>query len=659
MPVVVAKLGGDWAPLTVANKGTLASVDANGFTIECLGATNGAASGWTLTNTATTRVTIIGSELADIISGGAGADNFLGLEGADSITGGTGDTMTGGTGADTFNVTGNIGANIADLGDGNDNLVISAVTGSVNLTLTTNWTSGSATNNANSQAAGTINLGTNSINLSGAAVTGSIGWTLSGKGASIIGSDGDDSITATGGSISTLRGGGGADTADIRVMTAAQVQAFTATNLDGGTGVPRDTLILGSNAGGTGAANTTTVINNSNFEIIGIAGLGGTIDFSKYGAGVDTFTLVNAQTATASFNNLTSGLTVALGVNSAVFAETFDATGAGTTDAVTVTHSGAAGGSLGALAYTDFETITQSLSLAGTPAAVTIASITATASGGGTVTFNLTDASTSALTVTGATNVQTTGTLNVSGVGSGSVVLGGAVTAATLDASGLNTGAAATTAGLLMNTASAAAISITGSAGADTLRGSSAVDTINGGTGNDTIDGGAGDDDLIGGDGNDFINGGAGADRMSGGTGTDTYGASSNLGAAGTSVAASGNGLTTNVAAGQMLDFSGTSGDVDRITNFTVGSDKLDVTTTTLTALFGANATTSTAGATYIVYGNFNGVAFEIFSAAFDGENAPEALVIQGTGGALNTTAATGWVLIQGLSASLTNSDLI
>jgi len=60
-------------------------------------------------------------------------------------------------------------------------------------------------------------------------------------------------------------------------------------------------------------------------------------------------------------------------------------------------------------------------------------------------------------------------------------------------------------------------------AGNDTINGTAGADNVNAGAGDDTLNGNAGDDILLGGTGNDTINGGTGADRMDGGAGNDTY----------------------------------------------------------------------------------------------------------------------------------------
>jgi Ca2+-binding RTX toxin-like protein len=63
---------------------------------------------------------------------------------------------------------------------------------------------------------------------------------------------------------------------------------------------------------------------------------------------------------------------------------------------------------------------------------------------------------------------------------------------------------------------------ITGSAGADTLTGSAAANRMDGGLGNDSLNGDLGNDVLTGGDGLDTLNGGDGDDTLSGDAGADT-----------------------------------------------------------------------------------------------------------------------------------------
>ncbi|MFC3125070.1 glycerophosphodiester phosphodiesterase family protein [Pseudoroseomonas globiformis] len=60
-----------------------------------------------------------------------------------------------------------------------------------------------------------------------------------------------------------------------------------------------------------------------------------------------------------------------------------------------------------------------------------------------------------------------------------------------------------------------------GGAGNDVLKGGSGIDHLDGGDGNDVLDGGAGDDALLGGTGDDRLTGGKGNDRLEGGAGDD------------------------------------------------------------------------------------------------------------------------------------------
>jgi hypothetical protein len=460
----------------------------------------------------------------------------------------------------------------------------------------------------------------------------------------------------TGAVLTSFKGGTGADSGDITTMTAAQVQAITATNLDGGTGTARDTLILASNAGGTGAANTTVAINNSNFEIIGISTLGGTVDYSKFGAGVDTFTLVGdalTQAAAATFNNMASGLTVNLGILSGGFAETFNAAGTALTDVFNVTSTGTAAG-IGAEVFTGFEVINQTMTVAAVPASSAIASILATPSAGANVTFNLVDNNGSGVFfVTGTTNIGAGGTLNISGTGTSSVSLTGAVTAGAINASGLNPGAAATTVGVFMVAAPTGQISILGSNGADVLRGSTVADAISAGSGNDELDGGAGGDVWAG---------GAGADVFGSLIAADDFANS----AAALGVAASASGLTATVAAGQTITFgTGIIGinNVDRVTDFVSGTDKLDVVTgaTAPTSIIGANATTTagnTAGVTFVGYGNYVAATGVFTLAAGWSAATPDAILEVGNGATkMNDTAA--WAVLTGLNQALVGADFI
>ncbi|MEM9795012.1 MAG: hypothetical protein AAF919_00885 [Pseudomonadota bacterium] len=96
---------------------------------------------------------------------------------------------------------------------------------------------------------------------------------------------------------------------------------------------------------------------------------------------------------------------------------------------------------------------------------------------------------------------------------------------------------------------------ISGTTGDDTLRGTANDDRIEAGAGDDVLRGRAGADDLIGGDGNDVLRGGAGRDRLEGGGGRDRL-----IGGDGADV------------------FVFAPGDGrDRIVDFTLGEDRIDL----------------------------------------------------------------------------------
>lgn len=91
-------------------------------------------------------------------------------------------------------------------------------------------------------------------------------------------------------------------------------------------------------------------------------------------------------------------------------------------------------------------------------------------------------------------------------------------------------------------------------------------DTVNGSKGADIISGGKGADRLMGNGGNDFLDGGEGNDVLDGGSGDDTL-----KGGAGADIFRFGiNGRVSK------MDFYDLMGD-DKITDFTVGEDKLDL----------------------------------------------------------------------------------
>ena len=286
--------------------------------------------------------------------------------------------------------------------------------------------------------------------------------------------------------LTSFKGGTGADSVDLSFMTAAQLQAITATNLDGGTGTARDTLVL-SNAELTG----TGTVNQTGFEIISSTLLTGTMDYSKWGTGIDTLAVTGAaasQAAAFTINNLTSGFTTTLGVTEAgtAFAFTWNAAGTGLTDSLTITQTGN-GAAIPGHTTTGFEVVNETINNTAAAGAFTYTGLTATASAGGSVTHNLIDNySGGALTIT-AESVAAGGSLVITGSGTSNIIFTAAPVAGTVNASGWGTGLAATAAGITYGGFATSAQSFSGSAGLDTFLGSTAADTVSGGAGNDVI----------------------------------------------------------------------------------------------------------------------------------------------------------------------------
>ncbi len=113
----------------------------------------------------------------------------------------------------------------------------------------------------------------------------------------------------------------------------------------------------------------------------------------------------------------------------------------------------------------------------------------------------------------------------------------------------------------------AAGLTGKGNALANLIVGSGGVDTIYGMNGNDTLEGRSGDDFIRGGDGNDILRGDDGNDRLFGDAGNDVL-----FGGKGNDVMTGGTG--NDVFAFATGDFG--VGNMDKITDFVRGQDKLD-----------------------------------------------------------------------------------
>lgn len=111
---------------------------------------------------------------------------------------------------------------------------------------------------------------------------------------------------------------------------------------------------------------------------------------------------------------------------------------------------------------------------------------------------------------------------------------------------------------------------INGARGDDLLRGGGGNDVIDGGDGNDSLYGDIGNDSLLGGAGNDIISGGAGNDTINGQSGQDTL-----IGGSGRD--SLNGGTDTDVFRFNFGDTTTVSTSIDIITDFTTGSDKIDL----------------------------------------------------------------------------------
>lgn len=119
-----------------------------------------------------------------------------------------------------------------------------------------------------------------------------------------------------------------------------------------------------------------------------------------------------------------------------------------------------------------------------------------------------------------------------------------------------------------MHTGDTAGTTVTAGAANNSIGGTDHNDTLSGGTGNDTISGGMGGDKLQGGADADSLSGGSGKDSLEGGLGADTLEGGFDI------------DVLTGGAGADHFRFVARgdgSGEGDVITDFTVGTDKIDV----------------------------------------------------------------------------------
>jgi Ca2+-binding RTX toxin-like protein len=118
---------------------------------------------------------------------------------------------------------------------------------------------------------------------------------------------------------------------------------------------------------------------------------------------------------------------------------------------------------------------------------------------------------------------------------------------------------------------------LSGTAGNDTLKGGALADSLSGGAGDDSLLGGDGQDTLLGGAGNDILYGNGGADVLLGGDGDDRL------------RGFAGNDVITGGAGADRLYLARAEGQ-DRVTDFTLGQDKVVLSGVTTAEITGGAA---------------------------------------------------------------------
>lgn len=297
----------------------------------------------------------------------------------------------------------------------------------------------------------------------------------------------------------SVNGGAGDDTITIGQVPSAATTTNAGDQIDGGEGT--DVLTSAS-----ATFNSMTAAGNvgvTNFETVAMDALAHTLTIANIQAtGISTVSITGG---TGGLIMPAGAMTVAISA-SLTGALALTDTGTAVTESVTLVNTATAATDMGAgndLTVTGYETVN-----------IVTTAVSDTSQDFGTI------------SVTGDANADATAsttTLNFLGSDRASV---GAITATTINASGLAAAGTGTT--FNMTAAATSVTTITGSEGADTRRGD-AKSTINGGGGKDTIIGGTGNDTLNGGDGADSITTSTGSDTVDGGAGNDTIVVAGNL----------------------------------------------------------------------------------------------------------------------------------
>lgn len=372
----------------------------------------------------------------------------------------------------------------------------------------------------------------------------------------VFGNDGNDTIVMTTGTVS-VDGGAGNDTVNMAATLSAGDIVV------GGDGT--DTLMISTAAVTAGAATGVSGFETLTFDATG----GANQDLVQF-INNSTFTRVNFG-ATANNTQLFSNASASVAT-----------LGLGNVDLTAGTFTRLVDTSADTLAIS-----ASSMSAARTVTALTIAneetvSIATATSGNGDLTITtLTADDLTSLTITGASDVEVTNAI----VNAANLATINAVAATGT----IKLVASTSVANMTITGSLAAGNTITGGTGSDTITGGDVADSLTGGNGADSIIGGGGDDSLLGGIGADTILGGIGADVITGGVGNDV--------------------LTGGDGADIFTFTTKTTEGVDSITDFVVGTDKINVAQTISDATITAAAAQGALSDAKSYYISTNGAA--------------------------------------------------
>ncbi|TRV51521.1 MAG: calcium-binding protein, partial [Microcystis panniformis Mp_GB_SS_20050300_S99] len=152
---------------------------------------------------------------------------------------------------------------------------------------------------------------------------------------------------------------------------------------------------------------------------------------------------------------------------------------------------------------------------------------------------------------------------------------------------------------------------------------------ITGNSGNNSLNGAAGTDTLIGGAGNDSLNGAAGIDTLTGGVGTDIF----------------------------IFQFSqSTAAALDRVTDFAIGIDKIDLLSQAGAAINAPIAFTRAADSTTT---NINTIVTNVFTDANGATAGNQALGINSAVLVRDNTASTYLIINDGTAGFQSANDLV